>query len=1051
VSLIQQIAKKRQLLLDGIEANGGDINLRIFEDFYPDEAHFIFELLQNAEDAGATEVEFELNSNELSLVHNGVRHFNEEDIRGITGIFNSSKKNNPDRIGKFGVGFKSVFVYTDAPVVYSKHYSFRIERLVLPVEVDPKPGLGDFTCFKFPFNNPKKIPKDAFSEIKSGLEQLSENTLLFLRNLGAIRWRIGAQEGALRRAEHSENHVEILKLLKGKETLSSHWLRFSAPVQLDAAFIEPLDCVERQQVAIAFELALTGDRKSFDRGKTLKEQVKVVPAVRGKVSVFFPADKETSGLRFHLHGPFIPELSRASIKTSPENLPLFGQLAALAAKSLHKIKKLGLLSGEFLAVLPNNDDPLPERYKVIRSAILKEMNSSALVPTSGGGHAPATRLLQAKASFKALFSSDDLGIVTSRQDCPEWAIGATQKNTNQDRFLTSLGIRSWETEDLILFLEEKARLSMGLLDDWELDQNVLAWIRGKPLEWLQALYAHLLKYCEEVDDFGNLRDVYFVPLASGQLGTGSGSYFQTGPWSESDPHPRVDERVLKQGTKKSQQQDARRFLEEIGVREPNEADDLLLLLNSRYKGGSTPRSDDEYLDDLKRMMTFLEANPHSKEVFGDARIFKIESLAKPWASAGQVFLDEPFRRTGLRLLHELITDPKLKRWPLDAWYSTCGIPAERIVKFAEALGCQSEFDRLTVPAYCGRNPDWENILSKAPGGRAGNVVNRDFALAPEAKRLLQSKSMPAIELVWKALCRSESCRPCQLEAVYQHTEKGGARISPSQLVHSLREIAWVPQTDGTFVRPRFALISRLPKGLTVDAGYRWMRAVEFGVEETIRSAESAVRARHRKELGFDSEDELARALEFKALPKAEQEQILAEAKRRQAETIELPERPLRNPELRRDRVGADVQATPEKKSVVRERAVQVGANEAKAEAKAYLRDQYTNGNGQMICQACKDELPFKLASGEYYFEAVELLESSQRRYRATYLALCPNHAAAFQYANDQRSVMGEVIAAAESIEVGISLGGQETTLYFTQTHLADVKACLSVECVIDRH
>lgn len=1045
MSLIQQIAQKRQLLLDGIEANGGDINLRIFEDFYPDEAHFIFELLQNAEDAGATEVAFALTPHGCSFEHNGSRHFNERDIRGITGIFNSSKKDSPDQIGKFGVGFKSVFVYTDTPVVYSKQYSFRIERLVLPVEVPSKQGLGERTRFEFPFNNAKKNVTEAFAEVKSGLEQLSENTLLFLRNLGYIKWKVGAQEGALLREEHSQNHVEVLKQLDGKEVLSSHWLRFSAPVKLDTAFAVPVNGAERQQVAIAFELALTGDKKSFDKSKTIREQLKVVPAVRGKVSVFFPADKETSGLRFHLHGPFVPELSRASIKNSPENLPLFGQLAALTAKSLHAVKKLGLLNGEFLAVLPNNDDPLPERYKIIRTKILEEMKSFALVPTHRGGHAPATRLLQAKASFKALLSSGDLAFATSRQDRPEWAIGATQKNTNQDRFLTSLGIRSWETDGFIEFLETNARKSTVSWDPCEINQGVLDWISNKPLEWLQALYAHLLKHCEEADDFGNLRDVYFVPLASGKWGTGSLAYFQTGPWSESDPHHRVDERVLKEGTKKSQQQDAWRFLEQIGVREPNEADDLSLLLRTRYKEGGTPPNDSEYLVDFTRMLAYLEGNPRSKEMFAGARVFKVASLATKWASAGRVFLDEPYGRTGLHILYELTTDQKVKRWPLDSWYGGCGIPVERIIKFAEALGCQSEFDRLTVVASCAKNPNWGAILSKAPGERAGNVVNRDFALAPEAELLLRSKAPSAVQLVWKALCRSESLRPSVLQAVYQFTDRGGPRSSLSQLVYVLREIAWVPQTDGTFVKPRLAIARQLPEGLTVDAGYKWMEAVEFGADEKRRSAETGVRAEHRKELGFESEDELARALEFKSLPKDEQERILAEAKQRRVEPIELPQRPVRNPELRRERVGADVQATPEKTAAARERSVQIGVNEAKVEAKAYLRDQYTNTNGQMICQACKDELPFKLATGAYYFEAVELIENSQKRYRATYLALCPNHAAAFQYANAQRNSMTEVIATAVSTEVEIALGGRETTIYFTQTHLADVKACLSEE------
>ena len=93
--------------------------------------------------------------------------------------------------------------------------------------------------------------------------------------------------------------------------------------------------------------------------KPLAKQLKITPAMPGRVAVFFPAEKETSGLRFHLHAPFVPELSRASIKETPANQPLFQQLATLTATSLHQIRDLGLLTAEFLAVLPNPQDPIP--------------------------------------------------------------------------------------------------------------------------------------------------------------------------------------------------------------------------------------------------------------------------------------------------------------------------------------------------------------------------------------------------------------------------------------------------------------------------------------------------------------------------------------------------------------------------------------------------------------------------------------------------------------------------------------------------------------------
>lgn len=73
---------------------------------YSDQAHFIYELLQNADDAIATIARFELYSDKLVFAHNGTRQFsisdpkNEEedtesgmlgDINSITSYYNSTK------------------------------------------------------------------------------------------------------------------------------------------------------------------------------------------------------------------------------------------------------------------------------------------------------------------------------------------------------------------------------------------------------------------------------------------------------------------------------------------------------------------------------------------------------------------------------------------------------------------------------------------------------------------------------------------------------------------------------------------------------------------------------------------------------------------------------------------------------------------------------------------------------------------------------------------------------------------------------------------------
>lgn len=1037
---LEELAAQRQEFLAALAKNKG-INLDIFDDFYPDEAHFIYELLQNAEDTGATEVTFELSDSKCVFEHNGERQFNLADIDAITGINNSTKKDDPDRIGKFGVGFKSVYTYTSSPTVYSSEYSFRIERRFLPVPVSRRAGLGKRTRFEFPFNNPKKNRDAAHAEVKAGLQQLSETTLLFLRNLKYIRWRVEGIEGAVLRHEHSPTHIEVLKQVEGRDVQSSQWLRFSAAVSDVHQFAAPISGIEKQTVAVAFELAFRGEQKSFDPTKPIANQLRIIPSERGMVSVFFPADKEVSGLRYHLHAPFVPELSRASIKNTAENTPLFEQLAALSARALHGIKEVDLLSGDFLAVLPNNDDPLPERYKVIRTAVIAEMKSKALVPTFSGGYAPASRLCQARAALKALLSDEDLAFVTGRQDCPTWAIAAPQRSQAQDKFLASLDIAIWDAEELKDFLEARARVTSRSCLGASVDPLVQKWMAGKSPEWHQALYAILGKCCDDAGYQFELHETQIVRTVDGSYRLAKDAYFQTGVASKRDPLPRVDDEILTAGTKKVQQSDARKFLASIGVKEPGELEEVTLLLKARYGPDGEPPSDKVYLADLKRLMAFAERNPQSRSLFESACLFRVDAPDFEWGRAGHTYVDAPVLNTGLRRFYDSIKDDGKRRWPLSSWYKDQVLALDKFAKFAIFAGVEHEFRSLWVETTCSKNEKYF-YLRQVGGERYSSPIDKDFTLTRRAWDMLNLKSVEGSKLVWTALCNA----PSQvLRARYQKSESRGSRYAESQLMCWLRDMSWVPQRDGSFVQPRQASAAKLPEGFTIDASFQWLQSVGFEADERKRSADSVARTAKRAELGFASDEDYQRALEFLKLPKDEQLRVLDRAREASDEQVELPERPVRNADLRATRVGQQARLTPAKEAEVRARSVQLGADAARIASKQYLEDQYRDSRGDLICQACKTKMPFRLPTGAFYFEAVELVMEAKKRYREAYLALCPNHAAAYRHANAQREAMEELIATASGNEVEVALGGVATTIYFTQTHLADVRACLLSE------
>src|SRR5260370_11631339 len=156
---------------------------------YPDPVHFVYELLQNAEDQGATEATFELSADRLVFRHNG-NPFKRSDVGNITGIGNSDKPQEANKIGSFGIGFKSVFAITVRPEIYTvleeKPFGFAIEDLVVPVAipVNYEQSYHYNTQFIFPFIRGQV--GSLYIKIKERLTTLGFVNMLFLQNLATI-------------------------------------------------------------------------------------------------------------------------------------------------------------------------------------------------------------------------------------------------------------------------------------------------------------------------------------------------------------------------------------------------------------------------------------------------------------------------------------------------------------------------------------------------------------------------------------------------------------------------------------------------------------------------------------------------------------------------------------------------------------------------------------------------------------------------------------------------------------------------------------------------
>ena len=174
----------------------------------------------------------------------------------------------------------------------------------------------------------------------------------------------------------------------------------------------------------------------------------------------------------------------------------------------------------------------------------------------------------------------------------------------------------------------------------------------------------------------------------------------------------------------------------------------------------------------------------------------------------------------------------------------------------------------------------------------------------------------------------------------------------------------------------------------------------FGEQAAKKLQEQQQKETEATSLGFPDAKSLDRARRFAALPTEEQERILAE--RENPKRTELPDQESANPERRAKEIAEKAKDAPEREKDKRLRSVSVGLGDVKDQCEQYLRHQYTNPDGEMICQICHATLPFKLDSEAYYFEKVEFLEDLKKRYYQNYLALCPNHSAMFRFANRSR-------------------------------------------------
>ena len=269
------------------------------------------ELLQNADDEGADAAYFLVDDNRLLFGHNG-NDFTLPDVWGLTIPWLSDKTGQAEKLGRFGIGLKTLQSLSETLEGHNGHFHIRLGRSTLqPADEDsnwPNRPRAAKTIFVVPFQHGVTTQ----DEVADWLRSWGDAGLLFLRTLRSVSLLdAGGQVVTQLAVEHSD--PETVTFANGdanRATVSAgddrSWLLYSRNAESPAGHRAGKSHGDTTPVAVAFP------RFGSDEGH---------------VHIGLPV--RTIGVPFRFAGQFDPLANRRDLADSQWNLDVFALVADL--------------------------------------------------------------------------------------------------------------------------------------------------------------------------------------------------------------------------------------------------------------------------------------------------------------------------------------------------------------------------------------------------------------------------------------------------------------------------------------------------------------------------------------------------------------------------------------------------------------------------------------------------------------------------------------------------------------------------------------------------
>lgn len=389
---------------------------KLSSDIFSEAIRFIYELIQNADDASTgsdVQVEIAFSGNYIVVAHNG-KAFDEADVKAICSVSDSTKKNDAQKVGYKGIGFKSVFGKgNDGWVcIQSEGEFFRFDKSkdwkkypIMPWQIIPiYTPINDLPAELYKSNCPTfhgysvatAIKHRHIDKLKEAVKELLENSdiLLFLRHISRIEVKgLGISVGRKIITDNSATRKIEITATKESETKTARYLLKSYEAFVDRQTQNDLnedsdapDKLKETDEELKIPESKRPARKAvISFAIALDENDRIIPLKDTLIYTFLPTKISDFDFPFIVNSNFLTNASREQCHDdSLWNQWLFQQVGVHIFKLAADLATIDSYKTSLLNFIPKKSYNSLNLHQYFNKGYTEGLANTAFLPTTNG-------------------------------------------------------------------------------------------------------------------------------------------------------------------------------------------------------------------------------------------------------------------------------------------------------------------------------------------------------------------------------------------------------------------------------------------------------------------------------------------------------------------------------------------------------------------------------------------------------------------------------------------------------------------------------------------